>query len=288
MKIRRPVIEAPGHTLEVRLPALDIEIDADPNRLVQVVSNLLANAAKYTPKSGAITLEAMLRDGEAVVEVSDNGIGMKAEEIEQLFDMFAQGQDAMDRAGGGMGIGLALSRSILQLHGGWLRAESAGPGKGSRLSFGVPALRQVPLQRPQASQVSVVADRIAGAVILVADDNQDAAWAVTQWLTIQGFETLKADDGASALALAESHRPRVMLVDIGMPELSGHEVARRIRTRPWGRNVLLIAITGWGHEHDVRASMEAGFDLHMTKPVDMPRLRDVIETYLSSGAGTGT
>lgn len=283
----RPIIEASGHTLEVRLPALDIEIDADPNRLVQVVSNLLANAAKYTPRSGAITLEAMQRDGEAVVEVSDNGIGMKREEIEQLFDMFTQGQDARERSGGGLGIGLALSRSILQMHDGWIRADSAGPGQGSRFSFGMPALRQVPLDKSAGAQAPMPAQRASGALILLADDNQDAAWAVAQWLVLQGFNTVKADDGASALALAETHRPQVMLVDIGMPELSGHEVARRIRAHAWGKNMLLVAITGWGHEQDVRASMEAGFDLHMTKPVDMPRLRDVIETYLSNGNGNG-
>ena len=278
----RPIIEAAGHTLEVRLPKLDIEIDAAPNRMVQVVSNLLGNAAKYTPRSGNIALGAMLRGGEAVVEVSDNGIGMKPEETEQLFDMFAQGRDSGDPWGSGLGIGLALSRSILQMHDGWIRAASAGLGKGSRFSFGMPALRQTPLDKPPGAQDAPLADRIAGSLILLADDNQDAAWAVTQWLMLQGFKTLKADDGRSALALAEEHRPKVMLVDLGMPELSGHEVARQVRARPWGDNVLLIAITGWGHEEDVRASMEAGFDLHMTKPVDMPRLRGVIETYLSS------
>jgi two-component system CheB/CheR fusion protein len=281
----RPIIEASGHTLEVRLPTLDVEVDADPNRLVQVVSNLLANAAKYTPKGGVIALEAAHRDGEAVVEVRDNGIGLNPGEIEELFDMFTQGQgqDAIDRSGGGLGIGLALSRSILQMHGGWIRAESAGPGKGSRFSFGLPALRQVPLDNSQSAPPSAVAARVSDALILLADDNQDAAWAVTQWLALQGFRTLKAEDGASALALAETHRPQVMLMDIGMPQLSGHEVARRIRAHPWGKKMLLVAITGWGHEQDVRASMEAGFDLHMTKPVDMPRLRDVIESYLSNG-----
>jgi len=280
----RPAVEAADHTLEVRLPARDIEIDVDPNRFVQVVSNLLVNAVKYTPNGGRIALVAELRGAEAVVEVSDNGIGMKPEEIDRLFDMFSQAPDALGRSAGGMGIGLALSRSILEMHGGWIRAESDGPGKGSRISFGVPALRELdgshaagaPLHRAGANPD-------ADALVLLADDNQDAAWAVSHWLALQGFRTLRASDGPSALAMAETHRPGVMLVDIGMPGLTGHEVARKIRALDWGSQVLLIAVTGWGQEHDVKASMDAGFDLHLTKPVDMARLREAIEAHQRGG-----
>lgn len=282
----RPVIEAAGHTMEVRLPARDIEIDVDPNRFVQVVSNLLVNAAKYTPNGGRITLEAELRGAEVVVEVSDNGIGMKPEEIDRLFDMFSQAPDALERSAGGMGIGLALSRNILEMHGGWIRAESDGPGKGSRISFGVPALREMDGSHAAATPVAGNgADIASGALVLLADDNQDAAWAVGHWLALQGFSTLRASDGPTALALAETHRPSVMLVDIGMPGLTGHEVARQVRARSWGPEVLMIAVTGWGQEHDVKASKDAGFDLHLSKPVDMARLREAIEEHLRGSEG---
>ena len=231
---------------------------------------------------------AELRGDEVVVEVSDNGIGMKPEETDRLFDMFSQAPDALDRSAGGMGIGLALSRSILEMHGGWIRAESDGPGKGSRISFGVPALRELDGSHvPAVPAAGNGPDAGTGALVLLADDNQDASWAVGHWLTLQGFRTLRASDGPSALALADTHRPGVMLVDIGMPGLSGHEVARQVRGRSWGQDVLMIAVTGWGQEHDVKASMDAGFDLHLTKPVDMVRLREAIEDHLRGADAAG-
>ena len=284
----RLIIEASSHTFEVRLPARDIEVDADPNRLAQVVSNLLANATKYTPNGGKITFDVRLEGSEAVVEVSDNGIGIKAEEVERLFDMFTQAPDALGRSGVGLGIGLTLSRNILDMHGGWIRAASAGPGHGSRFSFGIPALRELPVGMTHGA-VSMIqpAGAFTDFLILLADDNQDAVWAVAQLLQQQGFRTLKALDGPSSLAMAEEHHPQVMLVDIGMPGLSGHEVARRVRQRPWAAGVLLIALTGWGQEQDVRASMEAGFDLHLTKPVDMLRLREVIDAHLGKASERG-
>lgn len=279
----RPIIEGAGHRLHLELPAHDVEVHADPDRMSQVVSNLLTNAAKYTPSGGNLTLTALLQEGQVQVEVADDGIGMRESEIERLFDMFNQAPEALERAGGGLGIGLALSRSILEMHGGWIRASSAGVGQGSRFAFGIPALREISADAPPAEAPKPAPTAHADHLILLIDDNQDAAWALAQWLDQQGFRTLQSTDALKALDIAASEQPRAMLVDIGMPQLSGHEVARRVRAQPWSAGTLLIAITGWGQERDMAASREAGFDLHLTKPVDMERLRAALDAHFGVG-----
>jgi two-component system CheB/CheR fusion protein len=279
LETTRPLVQAAGHALVVRLPAPGVEVDGDPMRLAQVISNLVGNAAKYTPEGGRIQVSAEVLHDEVVVTVEDNGIGMKPEEIDRLFDLFSQGEGASDRGNEGLGIGLALARNIVELHGGWILASSAGPGQGSQLRVGLPLLRMAaepPLPEP-VPQPHMAAVAPEGELILVADDNGDAAWGMGKLLELSGYRAVLARSGEEALRLAEQHRPPIALLDIGMPGLSGLEVARRLRARTWGRDMILIAATGWGQESDVRHSLEAGFDAHLTKPLNVGRIRGVIE-----------
>jgi two-component system CheB/CheR fusion protein len=288
----RPYVEANGRQISVRLPINDIEVDADPLRLAQVLNNLITNSVKYTPAGGQISVSAELVDGEAVISVADNGIGIAASEISGVFEMFTQGPQTPDRVNSGLGIGLALARSIMNLHGGWIEAESAGIGQGSRFRFGLPVLRTLPARslhdaasQAEQGKAAQADDQRAPAVsasVLVADDNQDAAWAIARLLSLAGHRTRIATDGTSALELAFEERPDVMLVDIGMPDIDGRDVARRIRATPWGAGVLLIAATGWGREDDVRRSLEAGFDAHLTKPIEIAGLHQLIDDRLAS------
>jgi two-component system CheB/CheR fusion protein len=296
LEATRPLVDAGGHALSVRLPLNELEVDADPLRLAQVVSNLVSNAAKYTPPKGHIAVSAQLSGDEVVVTVSDDGIGMAEAEIESMFDMFAQAQHAQDRMGGGLGIGLALSRSIVQLHGGWITATSAGPGQGSQFRFGLPLLRAVGprdagLPAPAAAAVGVgvgVAGAAAGkTTVLVADDNADAAWGIAKLLELAGHQVLIAGGGAEALRMVLEHRPAVALIDIGMPDIDGHEVARQLRASEGNGRTMLIATTGWGQDKDVRDTLAAGFDAHLTKPVDIGQLRKLIDEHGARAGNPG-
>ncbi|MBK0391017.1 ATP-binding protein [Ramlibacter algicola] len=279
----RPLVAAAGHDLVVRLPRQTVEVDGDPVRLAQVVSNLVSNAAKYTPEGGRIAIAAEVFHDEVVVSVEDNGIGMDPAEIERMFDVFSQGaQPAGQRSNGGLGIGLALARNIVELHGGWIMASSAGPGQGSQLRVGLPLLRVVQDEELPVVSVPPVAQPLPaepaeGELILVADDSGDAAWGLAKLLELSGFRAVLARSGEEALRVAEQERPSIALLDIGMPDLSGHEVARRLRTTPWGRDMVLIAATGWGRDADVQQSLQAGFDAHLTKPLNVGRVRGLVE-----------
>ena len=288
LETTRPLVQAAGHELVVELPRESIEIDGDPMRLSQVVSNLVTNAAKYTPEGGRIRVSAEALQDEVVIMVEDNGIGMEAEEIDRMFDLFSQGQGSLQRSNGGLGIGLALARNIVELHGGWIMASSAGPGKGSQFRVGLPLLRVSPADEPHVVEPEpaepMPAPPAQGELILVADDNGDAAWGRAKLLELSGFRAITARSGEEALRLAQQHRPAIALLDIGMPDLSGHDVARRLRAQSWGREIVLIAATGWGQETDVKQSMEAGFDAHLTKPLNVGRIRGLIDD-LSRGRG---
>ena len=281
LETTRPLVQAAGHELVVKLPAQPADVDGDALRLSQVVSNLVGNAAKYTPEGGRIEVSADVFHDEVVIAVTDNGIGMDPTEIDRMFDLFSQGQGAVNRSNGGLGIGLALARNIIEMHGGWIMASSAGPGQGSQLRVGLPLLRgsatdAEPSEAPTAHPPSA-APLAEGELILVADDNGDAAWGLAKLLELSGYRALLARSGTEALAVAERERPVVALLDIGMPDLSGHEVARRLRASDWGRHMILIAATGWGQESDVQLSMEAGFDAHLTKPLNVGRIKSLIE-----------
>lgn len=267
-----PGIEAKKHKLEVRLPGHPVRLQADMVRLAQVLSNLLSNATKYTDPGGTITLAAEESGGRLLLHVRDTGIGLSRDHLEGIFTMFSQVATASDRAQGGLGIGLALSRGLVQLHGGTLEASSEGPGRGAEFTVSLPLPERVAPPAGEARPGAAPAGRGRARRVLVADDNADALMTMATLLEIEGHEVHTAADGAQALAQAEKVRPEIAILDIGMPRLNGHEVAERIRATEWGRGIRLIALTGWGQVQDQQRARAAGFDHHCTKPVAVEQL----------------
>ena len=261
----RPRLEAKRHTLTVDLPDEPIILYADDVRLSQILSNLLTNAAKYTDAGGHIRVRATCESGRLIVSVRDDGIGISAEMLPKIFEMFSQAHAALTRAEGGLGIGLSLVRGLVELHGGTVEARSAGLGSGSEFIVQLPLETGsvAPPNEQAAATVTVVPRRV-----LVADDNADAADSLAQLLRLQGHQVDVARNGEEALCLAATSHPEIAVLDIGMPKCNGYEVARRIRAEDWGHELMLIAVTGWGHEEHKRQALAAGFDRHMTKPVD--------------------
>ena len=267
-----PMMRASGHTLSVSIAAPGAVVDADPTRLFQVVVNLLTNAGKYTPDGGAIALELTLEGHEALIAVRDNGIGIPAHALGSVFDMFSQLKPALDRSKGGLGIGLALVRGILALHGGSIKAHSHGEGRGSTFTV------RLPLAPVQATPSSISADRdpVKPCTVLVVDDNVDAAETLLMFLEMSGCEARAAHTGGEALAVLAQFKPQVALFDIGLPDMNGYELARRVRLLPGGGDLLLVAATGWGQESDKQLAFAAGFDHHLTKPIDFDKLRALL------------
>jgi signal transduction histidine kinase/CheY-like chemotaxis protein len=274
-----PLIEAKRHQLQVKLPDHPVQIAVDPVRIAQVLGNLLSNAAKYTNAGGSIRLSAEERGDRLLLHVRDNGIGLSAEHLDAIFGMFSQVASAAEHAQGGLGIGLALSRGLVQLHGGTLQARSDGPGLGSEFTVSLPLTTRTaePAGTSQGGSERT-GEATRGRRILVADDNVDALSTMTLLLEMEGHEVHSAADGEQALARAEALRPDVVILDIGMPRLSGHEVAQRIRDTEWGRDALLIALTGWGQAQDQERAIAAGFDYHCTKPVDLAALLPLVNS----------
>jgi signal transduction histidine kinase len=268
----RPVIAAGGHALTVALPPDDIWLEADPVRLSQVLSNLLNNAAKYTDRDGRITLSAAAAGGEATVAVKDNGIGLAAEALPKVFEMFSQALPALERSQGGLGLGLFIVRSLVEMHGGRVEARSAGIGKGSEFIVRLP----VAAAPVRAAATAAPTGESRGRRVLVADDNVDAAESLAAVLRLAGYEVAVAKDGEDAFAQAAALRPSVALLDIGMPRLNGYDLARRLRAQPWGRDMVLVAVTGWGQDEDKRRAMESGFDHHLTTPADARALDEIL------------
>lgn len=270
----RPLMEERRHTLMVKLPQEPVRLVSDPVRLAQVLANLLINAAKYTDSGGRIELEASRAGGTLVVAVRDNGIGISAEMMPRVFTLFAQASPALERSEGGLGIGLALVRGLVELHGGTVSAQSAGIGKGSefvvRLPIGpIEAEGKEIADAESARDVGAAAAAAAKPLrLLVADDNRDSAATCAALLEASGHQVSVAHSGREALDLACRLQPDALLLDIGMPELNGYQLAQRIRATSWGRRAMLIAITGWGLEEDKRRALMAGFDEHVTKPFD--------------------
>jgi len=271
----RPLIDAGRHRLTLRLPApRELLVDADLTRLSQIVSNLLNNAAKYTPEGGEIELSAQGEDGRAVIRVRDSGVGIPTEMLPRVFDLFAQVDRSLERSQGGLGIGLALVKRLVEMHGGSVHAHSDGPGLGSTFTMRLPLVLGAAAEG--SARASFARPTRAGLdiAVLIADDNADSAESLAEVLRMLGYRTRTASDGIEALRVAESERPRAVFLDIGMPMMSGLDVARRIREQPWGPEVLLIALSGWGQEEDRRKSKEAGFDHHFVKPVDIQVLAE--------------
>jgi CheY-like chemotaxis protein len=240
---------------------------ADPLRLAQVIANLLTNAAKYTEPHGQIRLTAQCDGGELILRVSDTGIGIAAEMLPRIFEMFVQVKSVLDKSEGGLGIGLALARGLTELHGGSLEAQSAGLGSGSTFTLKLP-LPQTATALPSDGASDAVVQRGPARRLLLADDNVDSAESLAMLLRLQGHEVEVVHDGVEAWRRLQELRPHFALLDIGMPKINGYEVARRTRAEPWGTSIKLIALTGWGQERDRREAIEAGFDQHLVKPVD--------------------
>jgi PAS domain S-box-containing protein len=273
----RPLLDGKHHSFMVSLPAETLVLNADPLRLSQVLSNLLTNAAKYTDPGGHIELSGQVEEGVLCLSVQDDGIGMSPESLERNFEMFSQAEGASTRSDGGLGIGLALVRGLVGLHGGTVQAMSEGPGCGSKFLVRLPLADPVPSAKDAADAGAPTATTVRRRV-LVADDNRDAADALAMLLELSGHEVRVAHGGRAALSLAQTFRPDVAILDIGMPELNGYEVARQLRRAPWGARMCLVALTGWGQDDDRQRAQEAGFNQHLTKPVDTDALEKLLAT----------
>jgi PAS domain S-box-containing protein len=270
----RAVVEQRGHTLDVRLPAEDVRIDADPTRIEQVVVNLITNAAKYTETGGRIAVEVR-RDGtDAVLAVRDSGIGIAPDMLKRVFDLFAQAERGLDRAQGGLGIGLTIVKRVAELHGGRVEARSDGVGRGAEFVVRLPVLPAAP-EATAAAPGSGAGDTMRQR-ILVVEDNVDTAETLAMLLEVLGHEVHVAHDGPAALELARAKTPRVLLVDIGLPGMDGYEVARLARQDPRLRDAVLFALTGYGRDEDRKAALAAGFDGHLVKPVSVEALEAVV------------
>jgi PAS domain S-box-containing protein len=275
----RPLLDAKRHVLAVDLPPGNPTVHADPQRLAQVISNLLTNAAKYTDPGGHVTLSGQVGDGRLRIAVRDDGIGLTGPALRTIFEMFSQVQDARHRSDGGLGIGLALVRGLVALHGGTVEARSDGPGRGSEFVVDLPCGE--PAGEAAAPAAAVVADAVPPAApaacrILVADDNRDAADSLAMVLRLGGHDVRVVHTGSDALAVADEFRPDVAILDIGMPGCSGYRVATTLRQRAWAAALTLIALTGWGQHDDQRQARAAGFDHHLTKPADVDELQRLL------------
>ena len=260
-----------GHA--VSLQSASTWIDGDPTRLDQVIGNLVGNAVKYTRPGGRIEVRVGADGDEAVLEISDTGVGMSPDVLARAFDLFFQADGGTDRARGGLGVGLTLVRELVELHGGTIGAESAGPGQGSRFTVRLPLSMARPTTLAPAQEVSAAP---GGARILVVEDNADARQMLSMLLTLRGHEVHEARDGFEAIAMTESRDPDIVFVDVGLPGLDGYEVARSLRAGPQGSERRLVALTGYGQPEDRRRALDAGFDDHLVKPVDPARLAGVI------------
>ncbi|HEU4376482.1 MAG TPA: response regulator, partial [Telluria sp.] len=269
-----PLIEAKQHYLTVDHRDGAIELEGDPIRLTQILSNLLTNAAKYSDPGASIRIESRRAGQSCVIAIHDSGIGLSAQSLSTIFKIFSQEHSALDRSEGGLGIGLALAKGLVGLHDGTIDAASDGVGKGSTFTVTLPCAdahcASAGLAPHDAGAASL------GKRILIADDNVDLVAVLAEFLDMAGHRVITAHNGRDALELARRERPDAAILDVGMPGMNGYELARAIRQEAWGRNVLLIAATGWGHEDDKFKARAAGFDQHLTKPFAMDQLQKML------------
>jgi CheY-like chemotaxis protein len=281
------VLRGMEHRLTVRLPRETLWVDADGQRLAQVIGNLLHNAGKYTERGGRIELVVERSGDEAVIRVRDNGIGVAADQLARIFDMFVQAGGGRSQVNSGLGIGLTLARRLAQMHGGRVEAHSEGLGRGSEFVVTLP-LVSAPAQQAAESPAPPTAPPPAAIDaprrILVVDDNVDGAQTLAELVKAMGHQTALAYDGREALAQAERVRPHLMLLDIGLPLLDGHAVCRQLRQQDWARGMAIVALTGWGQERDRERSRAAGFDAHLVKPVEPDALQALFERLLGRAA----
>jgi PAS domain S-box-containing protein len=280
IEVSTPVLNASGAPLSVKMPQEPVWIDADAVRLSQVFSNLLNNAAKYTGTDGEIFLVAEVQERDLRVSVCDTGTGIRPDMLNKIFEAFTQADSTMSRSQGGLGIGLALVRTLVQLHGGTVAARSEGEGKGSEFVVSLPEIVTTAVESetfPKSAETKPLAPHR----VLVVDDNADAADTLATMLRMSGEEVEVAHSGPEGLSLAEKLHPQLLLLDLGMPDVDGYEVACRIRSQPWGHSIVISALTGWGQEADRTRSKEAGFDYHLVKPVDLNALRSMLDSLPS-------
>lgn len=276
----RPFLDAQQHRVSVSVgPRLYVR--GDGTRLEQVVVNLLQNAAKYTPKGGEIAVEAERKGERVEICISDNGVGIPPEILPNVFDLFMQSDNSLDRSQGGLGIGLTLAKRLAELHGGEISVSSDGPGRGSAFRVSFPALDGE--LDPQVESPGITQTSPGDGVVLVVDDNRDSALLTAELLRLSGYQVVTAHDGLAALEAATHHRPKIILLDIGLPGLDGCEVAKRLRAQDEFSKTLLIAISGYGQEHDRHRSKESGFDHHLVKPVDFELLNEILHQSAEVG-----
>ncbi|HYR53240.1 MAG TPA: ATP-binding protein [Candidatus Dormibacteraeota bacterium] len=290
IEMASPLLEQRAHLLQLAVPQHGLLVDADPMRLPQVFANLLMNAAKYTERGGRICVSARRDGGEIVVDIRDNGIGIAPEFLSTMFEPFVQGTRALDRAEGGMGLGLALVRSLTQLHGGTVMAQSDGLGRGSTFSVGLPALPESAASRETRPSPEGASEPAASGPVervLIVDDNADCALGFAEIVRILGHEVEVALDGPRALQIAATFKPTVALVDIGLPVMNGYELARKLRESTPSAQLKLVAVTGYGEEANRAMSLDAGFDLHTVKPVELENIRSLL-SQTNGGSGNGS
>jgi PAS domain S-box-containing protein len=276
-----PIIRELGHELKIELPKQPIVVEGDPTRLAQVISNLLNNAAKYMPRGGRIDLRAKRERSTVTISVKDAGIGIPAEMLDRIFDMFIQVDGSLERAHGGLGIGLTLVKRLVEMHGGSVEAQSPGENQGSEFTVRLPIVIEL-MRQPEESKGQGPM-RSGKRRILIVDDNESAAHILGMLLKALGNDVQTAFDAETAIPLAEQFRPDVILLDLGMPKMNGYEAARHIRSQPWGKTMVLAALTGWGQEDDKRRTREAGFDHHFVKPLDPA----ILQKFLAECEPTG-
>jgi signal transduction histidine kinase len=289
VEIGRPAIDTHGHTLTVSLPEGSLFVDGDLTRLAQAIGNLLINAAKYTPERGRIDLRVENKAGDSVdqsdveIRVQDNGIGVPREMLPRLFSLFSQLDDSADRTQGGLGVGLALVRRVVELHDGVVSAHSEGPGRGSTFVIRLP-LALTPLYEPVSLQEPAQAAKRSPRKVLVVDDAPDSAHSLAMLLRVEGHEVRAANDGPAALDIAAEWHPDVIVLDLGMPGMDGYETAARIRASSWGKEMVLVALTGWGETSARDRTRRLGFATHLIKPVERATLLNMLETCTAASS----
>jgi CheY-like chemotaxis protein/anti-sigma regulatory factor (Ser/Thr protein kinase) len=272
-----PLIEQKRHVLELDVPSSGLAVQADPVRCAQVLANLLTNAAKYTEPGGRLSVSAWRDGGEVLVTVRDNGIGIAPDMIGIVFDRFTQARQALSRSQGGLGLGLAIARSMMALHGGSVEAHSEGTGCGSTFTVRMPAWQGQSESGPVTQPTASLPAAPAGMTILVVDDNEDAARALGEGLELLGHTVKVVHSAPEALAVAPQFRPQVGLLDIGLPGMDGYELAMRLREQPGAGALRLFAVTGYGQDADRQQARTAGFEQHLTKPLDLWRLDELLQ-----------
>jgi two-component system, chemotaxis family, CheB/CheR fusion protein len=285
----RPMINEAGHNLRISFPAQSLTVEADPMRLAQVFSNLLNNASKFTESGGDILVDVERQDGHAIVRIKDSGIGMSPELLRKVFDMFFQGDTSAARSPGGLGLGLTLARDIVEFHGGSIEARSDGPGRGSEFIVTLPLANLggvVSADVAPSDPVTTAASQgRSGTRIVVVDDNKSHALSLQKLLQAMGHEVRVAYDGASAMKIITNFVPDFALIDLGLPRITGYDLARWLREQPQLQEVTLIAQTGWGREKDRQQARDAGYDHHLVKPIDPQQLAAILaESETKRGA----